>query len=108
MVYPYNLICRIYGLTEDHFKEKYSNISKDQLDGLEYMISQLPAKERSIIQASFKDKLCWEDIGQLLNMDKEKVSLRIETAIKKLRSDSLKKYFENGLEAEKQKGEEQK
>lgn len=95
--YPQNLLEEI-GFRRIFGEEKAQELTRDQLAGLEKVISDLPEEEQRLLEGRFKRRQSWQALGQDLGMDAELARKRTMQAVRRLRTPSFVPYIRDGLE----------
>ena len=95
--YPENIIIDI-GLQAIFGKDEYTELSPDQLAGLEHVIDMLPEKERVILQLHYKEKQTLQVCGDRFGFSRQRAQQLGWRAIKKLRHPSNIVFIRDGFE----------
>mgnify|MGYP002626003486 FL=1 len=95
--YPENII-RDIGLEAVFGKEEYTELTPDQLAGLDYIIEMLPEKERVILQLHYKDKQTLQVCGDHFGFTRQRAQQIGWRGIKKLRHPSRIVFIHDGFE----------
>ncbi len=97
--YPENIITKI-GLTAVFEKKEYSELTADQLAGLEYILEALPERERMILRLHYREKETLKTIGEHLGVTRQRVQQLEARSFRKLRHPSRIAYIQRGFEKE--------
>ena len=97
-MYPENLLTRIGEKSVRRFY-KDDSLSNDQLEGLEYAISTLPADEQRVIRMYYQEYLTFDEIMNTTNLSSEEINCLIQNAVGELRSPSKARYYIRGYNA---------
>lgn len=95
--YPENIITDI-GLQAIFGKDEYTELSPDQLAGLEHVIDMLSEKERVILQLHYKEKQTLQVCGDRFGFSRQRAQQLGWRAIKKLRHPSNIVFIRDGFE----------
>ena len=94
--YPENLVTDI-GLEAVFGKDEYTELSPDQLAGLEHVIDMLPEKERVILQLHYQEKQTLQVCGDRFGFSRQRAQQIGWHAIKKLRHPSCIVFIRDGF-----------
>ncbi len=95
--YPENIV-RDIGLEAVYGKDEYTELTADQLAGLNYVIEMLPEKERVILQLHYKDKQTLQACGDYFGFTRQRAQQIGWRGIKKLRHPSHIIFIRDGFE----------
>ena len=95
--YPENIVTDI-GLTAIFGKEEYTELTPDQLKGLEHIIDMLPQKERAILQLRYKERQTLQACGDQFGFTRQRAQQIASRAIKKCRHPSRIIFVRDGFE----------
>lgn len=105
--YPANL------LTVLHLNEllgtdiDYEKLTEDQMKGVEYMLSALTERERTVLHCRYRDGMTGKEITARYHLTEKRVRSIIEEAFKKIRVEAWLFYAANGYEANRKRMKEQ-
>lgn len=96
--YPENII-RGIGLEKVFGCNYYTELSQDQLAGLEYALSTLSDREQSFLEMRYKRGLSYNEIARRVDRSRSRITQIIEQAIHKLSRKHMTEYIAVGYQA---------
>ena len=94
--YPFNLMCDAFKVDVTDVIEHINNVW-DFNESLEYVLSNLSDRERLTLECRYKNRMSYQEIGDVLNVTRERVRQCKVKALKKLRKSHLTKYLRYGM-----------
>ena len=94
--YPFNLMCDAFEVDVTDVIEHINNVS-DFNKSLEYVLSNLSDRERLTLEYRYKNRMSYQEIGDVLNVTRERVRQCKVKALKNLRKSHLTKYLRYGM-----------
>lgn len=92
--YPYNLMV---ALTENE-SDGMNVLDDDRIAGLEYALSTLTERQRTVCKMRFEDEMTYEQIAKRFGLTRERIRQVLAKAIRTLRHPSRFKYIQHGVE----------
>lgn len=88
--WPYNLYEKIFSKPCDHV------LSLDELDGIEYVLDDIPDNLEQILRMHYQDYIPCAGIGRKLKFHRETIRAKISDAIRLIRQPALIGYIQDG------------
>lgn len=92
--YPYNLMV---ALTENE-SDGMNVLDDDRIAGLEYALSTLTERQRTVCKMRFEDEMTYEQIAKRFEVTRERIRQILAKTIRELRHPSRFKYIQLGFE----------
>ena len=96
LLFPENIAVDI-GLAAIFGEEKYTELSGDQMAGLEYIIGTLRQRERELIQLRYKEGRTFRECGDCLGFSRQRAQQIAVKAMRKLRQPSRIAFIRDGF-----------
>lgn len=77
----------------------YAHLTKDQVKGLEYALSQMRKRETEMVLLRYRDEKTFQAIAEIYNCSDSRISQIIRKVLRKLRHPSRMIYIVEGYEA---------
>lgn len=71
LLFPENIVTYI-GLAGIFSEDKYTELSLDQVTGLEYIIGMLPRKEKELLELRYKERLTFQECGERFGFSRQR------------------------------------
>jgi predicted DNA-binding protein (MmcQ/YjbR family) len=97
--YPINLLKDININEYSEVKIDYAHLSKDQVKGLEYVLSQMRKREAEMVLLRYRDDKTFNAIGELYNRSGTRAAQILRKVLRKLRHPSWMIYIVEGYDA---------
>lgn len=95
--YPENLI-RGIGVEKVFGTDPYTELTPEQIKGLEHAISQLSSREADIIRMRYQEHMTLQEIGEEYAISRERVRQLVEKSLRRLRSQKRIAFIRDGYE----------
>lgn len=89
--YPYNFLNDVF------YDRAPKELCREQLAGLEYVISKLDQREKDLINLRYIKKLTYDEIGKKYEISRERVRQILNCTIRKCRCTEMKNYILYGF-----------
>ena len=96
--YPKNLLLTIQVTSVHEFELPIDNVTDDMLAGLEYAISTLSERERTILRMRYQERCSYREIGESLGVTLERIRTLDDRLLRKLRVPKCLGCIKYGLE----------
>ena len=96
LLFPENIAMDI-GLAAIFGEDKYTELSPDQVTGLEHIIGMLPRKEGELLEFRYKERQTFQECGERFGFSRQRAQQVASKAIKKLRHPSRIAFIRDGF-----------
>ena len=96
LLYPENILADI-GLERVFGENKYTELTADQVAGLEHIIGMLPEKEQEILRLRYKNRQTFQVCGDRFGFSRQRAQQVVSHIIKKLRHPNRLMFVRDGF-----------